>query len=129
MKRNYSKLIRIYKVPVKLIFAMSVLIFSLILLLTLITASTPDQVGPLGVTALFILVFVVTLSSLTLMKMLYKHSTVVTMNGLVGWSLVPALFLGLGTLKQLTILDIVLIGLFAILLSFYIKRATKNSQS
>ena len=129
MKRNYSKLIRIYKVPVKLILVLSVLIFSLILLLTLITASTPDQVGPLGVTALFILVFVVTLSSLTLMKMLYKHSTVVTMNGLVGWSLVPALFLGLGTLKQLTILDIVLIGLFAILLSFYIKRATKNSQS
>ncbi len=129
MKKNYSKFIRIYKVPVRLIFVLSMLTFSLILLATLIATTTPDQVGPLGVTAFFILVFVVTLSSLTLVKMIYKHSTVVTMNGLVGWSLVPALFLGLGSLKQLTILDVVLISLFVTLLSFYIKRATNNSQS
>jgi len=90
---------------------------------------TPDEVGPLGVTTAFILVFVVTITALTLLKMIAKQSTVVTVEGLVGWALIPTLFLALGTLKQLTIVDVLLILLFVVLLSFYIRRATKNSQS
>ena len=102
---------------------------SLFLIVILLTTSTPDRVGPLGITVMFVLVFVVILSTLTLVKMLFKRTTIVTMNNLVGWALVPTLFLGLGTLKQLTILDVVLIAVFVVLLSFYIKRATINSKS
>lgn len=129
MKKKYTKYLRVYMTPVRLTAMLVVLIATTLLLLLLVTSTTPDQVGPLGVTSLFILVFVVVLSALTLVKMMYKRSTVVTMNGLVGWALIPALFLGLGSLKQLTVVDVILILVFVMLLSFYIRHATKDSKS
>lgn len=129
MKIKTSNYLKLLKTPVRLTIALAVLLGSGIFLVLLLTTRTPDDVGPLGVTLMFTLVFVVTLTALTLLKMIAKRSTAVTIEGLVSWSLVPTLFLALGTLKQLTIIDIVLMLLFAVLLSFYIKRATNNSQS
>lgn len=129
MKIKTAQYLKLFKTPVRLALALIVLLSSGGLFGLLITTTTPDEVGPLGVTTLFIVVFVVALTSLTLMKMFVKRSTSVTVEGLVGWALIPTLFLALGTLKQLTIVDVVLILLFVVLLSFYIKRATNNPQS
>lgn len=129
MKKKYSKYLRIYRAPVRLAVMITIFMSTIALLLLLVANTTPDQVGPLGVTSLFALVFVVILSALTLVKMIIKRSTVVTMNTLVGWALIPTLFLGLGSLKQLTVIDVVLVLVFILLLSFYIRHATKNSES
>lgn len=106
--------------------AVLTLVFSVTTIGVLMNYTTPDQIGPLGVTLLFVLSFVVSLSTLTLIKMLFNRSTRVTINGLVSWAFVPVLFLGLGTLKQLTVVDVGLVLLFSAFLGFYIKRATKK---
>lgn len=129
MTKNFTKFVHISRLPIRLTSVLIFLLGSLLLIFVLVTTATPDEVGPLGVTTLFILVFVVLLSTLTLLKMIVMRTTVVTMNSLVSWALIPTLFLGLGTLKQLTIVDVALVIIFATLLGFYIKRATSNSES
>ena len=112
--------------PVKLALVLVILIGSLLMLGFIITSFTPDEVGPVGVTSIFILVFVVGLAMLTLVKMFFNKTTTVTIEGSVGWALAPAVFLALGSLKQLTVVDVVLMLVFVALMGFYIRLATKN---
>jgi hypothetical protein len=102
---------------------------AVIALYLLVTKGTPSKVGPLGITLLFILIFVVIITILTLVKMLFLRSTRVSLEGLVGLALIPTIILALGSLRQLSALDLVLIVTFAGLVNFYIRRATKKTNA
>ncbi len=119
LKPNY-----IYKLPIRLTLVTGVLFAVTTALYVLVTASTPKAIGPLGVTMFFILVFVAIITTLTLVKMIITRSMRVSIEGLVGLALIPTIILALGTLRQLTILDVALIVVFAGLINFYVRRAT-----
>ncbi len=129
MKLKKLKPSYLYRLPLGLSVVLLVLLASIVLIYSLVALSNPTEVGPLGVTSLFILVFVATITTLTLVKMLVARSTTVSLEGLVGIALVPTLILALGSLRQLTIIDVVLILIFAGLVNFYVRRATKKISS
>ncbi len=119
LKPNY-----IYRLPIKLTLVAGVLLATALALYTLVTNTNPNEAEPVGITGFFILVFVATITILTLVKMLVMRSTRVSIEGLVGLALIPTLILALGSLRQLSMLDIVLIIVFATLINFYVRRAT-----
>lgn len=126
MKLKKLKPSYIYRLPIRLTLAAGVLLSSVLALYLLVTSSTPNEVGPLGVTAFFVLLFVATITMLTLVKMIILRSTKVSVEGLVGLALIPTLILALGSLRQLSVLDVGLIIIFAGLINFYVRRATKK---
>lgn len=114
------------KVPVKLAIVLVVFIFSIAMLISLMNLTSPDEAGPLGVTSAFILLYVAILATLTVIKMLMLRTTKVTLDRLVGLALIPTIILAMRSLRQLTIVDVSLIVLFALLVNFYIHRASKE---
>lgn len=114
----------VYRLPIRLTLVAGIFLATVLSLYLLVSNSTPTEVGPIGITSLFILVFVATITMLTLVKMIILRSTRVSIEGLVGLSLVPTLILALGSLRQLSALDVALIIIFAGLINFYVKRAT-----
>ncbi len=126
MKFSTPNIARLYKLPIRLTLVMGVFVAASIGGYLLLVTTTPKEVGPVGVTSLFILFFIVGMSTLTLVKMLVVRSTIVTVEGLVGLALVPTLLLALGSLRQLNLLDVVLVVVFSGLVNFYVKRATKK---
>jgi len=128
MKFMVARILNIYRLPFRLTLVLSVLVATLVATYLLVTTTTPGEVGPMGVTALFVLIFVATITTLTLVKMLILRSTSVTIEGLVGLALVPTLLFALGSLRQLDLLDVVLIFIFSGLVNFYVRKATKKPE-
>lgn len=129
MKLKKLKPSYLYRLPIRLTLAGGVLLATTLAIYVLITSSTPNDVGPLGITALFVLIFVAVITMLTLVKMVILRSTKVSIEGLVGLALIPTLTLALGSLRQLSAIDIGLIIIFAGLINFYVRRATKKPEA
>lgn len=117
------------KIPVRLTLAAIALIVSCTALVVLMNISSPEEVGPLGVTSAFILLYVATLTTLTLVKMLLLRTTKVTLERLVGIALIPTILIAMRSIRQLTVVDVVLIILFAVLVNFYLRKVNRDFNS
>lgn len=123
MKLKKLSPMALYKLPIRVAFSLTILAIALVAVYIVASTTTPENAGPLGITAMFILLFVAILTTLTLVKMLVLRTSRVTIEGLVGISLVPVIIIALRTLRQLTIVDVLLVVIFAVLVNFYIKKA------
>ncbi len=117
------------KAPIRLTLAMFVLIASCSVLLVLMNTTSPEDVGPRGVTTSFILLYVAILTTFTLVKMLLLRTTKVTLERLVGIALIPTILIAMRSIRQLTVVDVTLIVLFAVLVNFYLRRANRDFNS
>ncbi len=120
---NIDTVRKAYKAPVRLTFVIGVFLAAVVVLYLIMTTSNPQSAGPLGVTVLIVLMFVAILSTLTLVKMLILRTSKVSLRGLVGLALIPTIVIGLNSLRQLSLVDVVLIVLFASLVNLYIRKA------
>ena len=124
-----SSIKKIYHTPVRLTAVVVVLGVTLLAMYVIVSTNTPQSAGPLGVTSFLLLFFVAILSTITLVKMLLKRTSKVSLQGLIGVALIPTIIIGLNSLRQLSVVDIVLIVLFAALINLYIKKALSSSDS
>ena len=120
---------KLFSIPVRLTFVLTVLAGVLVGIYIFASQTTPEDTGPLGITAMFVLIYVAVLTTLTLVKMTILRTTKVTLERLVGLALIPTIILAMRSLRQLTVVDIVLIIIFAILVNFYLKKASPNNNS
>jgi hypothetical protein len=127
--KTVRKVSKIYRVPLRLTLVLSLWTVVVISLLLLLFHSNPESIGPIGVTIFFVLIFVALITTLALIKMIMLRTTKVTIEGLVGLSLIPTILLALRSLRQLTALDVILIVLFALLVNFYIRKMSKPNPS
>lgn len=118
-----------FKIPVRLTLVVFVLIVSCVALVLLMNTASPGEVGPLGVTTAFILLYVAILTTSTLVKMLLLRTTKVTLERLVGIALVPTVLIAMRSIRQLTVVDVALIVLFATVVNFYLRRTSRDFNS
>lgn len=115
-----------YLTPIRFTAVAVTLTAAILTMYLLISIYTPQTAGPLGVTVFIILLFVAILSTLTLVKMIFLRTSKVSLRGLVGLALIPTISIALNSLRQLSVVDIVLIVIFAALVNLYIKKAVST---
>ena len=98
----------------------------LITILLLLTLTTPQRLGPIGVTAFFVLLFLFSLNTLEIYyrKRGASNSTPLWLRAV--YAALPVVLLALSSLQQLTLADLLLgVGLVVIITMYHNRRMVK----